>query len=142
MNKAMILGLILAGAPALAATPGPRWTHVGQGAGGPVEVDRASLTWHPVQHAWWRIVYASPKRDGTVEERSQELIDCDARVSAVIETVSLDAGGQVIADQRDGEALARQRMGPPTPDSTGELVAEQACRLRPPPPPPPPRKRR
>ena len=52
-----------------------------------------------------------------------------------------DAGGQVISDQRDGEELARQRMGPPTPGTTGELVASQACRLRPPPP-PPPRKRR
>lgn len=141
MTKALLIGLALAGSSAAAAPPGPRWTHAGPGAGGAIEIDRASLNWRPVQRAWWRIRYAEPKRDGTVEERHLELIDCREGVSAAIETVSLDAGGRVIADQRDGEALAAQRMGPPTPGTSGETVAVQACRLRPPPP-PPPRKRR
>lgn len=140
MKRLTILALIAAAAPALAAPAGPRWTMVGPGAGGPVEIDRASLNWRPMQRAWWRINYAQPKRDGTVQERHLELIDCRAGVSAVIATVSMDAAGQVISDQRDGEDLAMQRLSPPTPGTTGELVAEQACRLRP--PPPPPRKRR
>lgn len=141
MNRMILLTLILGATPALAASPAPRWTAIGPGAGGTVEVDRASLTWRPMQRAWWRINYAEPKRDGTVQERHLELIDCRAGVSAVIATVSMDAGGRVIADQRDGEDLAMQRLSPPTPGTTGELVAEQSCRLRPPPP-PPPRKRR
>ena len=142
MRILLIAGLAaVALAPVSADAQAPRWVAVGQGAGGTVEINRASLTWRAVQRAWWRITYAQPKRDGTVEERHLELIDCNARTSAVIGTVALDAGGQVISDQRDGEELARQRMGPPTPGTTGELVASQACRLRPPPP-PPPRKRR
>lgn len=145
MKKILILGAALTCAPAWSAapsTPAPRWTAVGTGAGGgTIEINRASLTWRPVQRAWWRIGYNPPKRDGTVEERHLELIDCRAGTSAVIGTVSLGAGGQVINDQRDGEDLAFQRMGSPTPGTTGETVMEQACRLRPPPP-PPPRKRR
>lgn len=143
MKRLLILGFILAG-PALAAPakPMPRWAPVGTGAGGGrIEIDRASLTWRAMQRAWWRIGYAPAKRDGTVEERHLELIDCGTGTSAVIETISLDGNGQVVAEQREGEALAMQRMGPPTPDTTGETVVEQACRLRPPPP-PPPRKRR
>jgi hypothetical protein len=137
----MIVLSVLLTAPALAAPPMPRWTHVGIGAGGgAIEVNRASLTWRPLQRAWWRIRYDPAKRDGTVEERHLELIDCHSGQSAVIETVSLDGAGQVIADQRDGEELAMQRMGPPTPGTAGETLVEGACRLRP--PPPPPRKRR
>lgn len=132
-------GLVLA-APANAA---PRWTAVGGGAGGgAIEIDRNSLNWRAMQRAWWRIGYEPAKADGTAEERHLELIDCDAGISAVIETVSLDAGGRMIASQRDGENLAMQRMSPPTPGTTGETVAMEACRMRPPPPPPPPRKRR
>lgn len=141
MHKAILIGLALAGSAAAAAAAGPRWTSVGPGPGGAIEVDRASLTWRPMQRAWWRIRYAGPRPDGAVEERHLELIDCRAGVSAVIETVSLDAAGRVLADRRDGEELALQRMGPPTPGTAGETVAVQACRLRPPPP-PPPRKRR
>lgn len=141
MKPTLLLIALLAG-PALAAAPMPRWTAVGTGAGGgAIEINRASLNWRPLQRAWWRIHYAPAKRDGTVEERHLELVDCRAGTSAVIETVSLDDTGQVIADQRDGEELAMQRMGPPTPGTTGETVAEQACRLRPPPPPPPRRRR-
>ena len=142
MRHLLILGALLA-APALAAPPAPRWTAVGTGAGGGrIEIDRASLTWRPMQRAWWRIGYApGVKRDGVVEERHLELIDCRSGTSAVIETVSLDETGRVVADQRDGEDLAMQRMGAPTEGTTGEIVVEQACRLRPPPP-PPPRKRR
>jgi hypothetical protein len=141
MKRTLLLIALLTAPAGAAAPPMPRWTSVGTGAGGgAIEINRASLTWRPMQRAWWRIRYASPKRDGTVEERHLELIDCRSGTSAVIETVSLDGVGQVINDQRDGEELAMQRMGPPTPDTTGETVVEQACRLRPPPP-PPPRKR-
>ena len=140
MTRTLIFCALLAGSAA-AAPPMPRWTAVGSGAGGgAIEINRASLTWRPMQRAWWRIRYAPAKQDGTAEERHLELIDCRAGTSAVIETVSLDATGQVIDDQRDGEELALQRMGPPTPDTTGETVVEQACRLRPPPPPPPRRR--
>ena len=140
MKPTMLLIAMLA-APAMAAAPTPRWTAVGTGAGGgAIEINRNSLTWRATQRAWWRIHYAPAKRDGTVEERHLELIDCRSGTSAVIETVSLDGAGQVINDQRDGEDLAMQRMGPPTPGTTGETVVEQACRLRPPPPPPPRRK--
>ncbi|MFD1610356.1 hypothetical protein ACFSCW_00915 [Sphingomonas tabacisoli] len=141
MRRFLILSLALA-APALSAPPNhaPRWAPAGTGEGGGViEIDRASLTWRPLQHAWWRIHYAPPKQDGTVEERNLELIDCRERVSYGIETVSLDASGAVISDQRDSEDLAMQRMSPPTPGTPGETVAIQACRMRP--PPPPPRKR-
>ncbi|MBA2918924.1 hypothetical protein GON01_13560 [Sphingomonas sp. MAH-20] len=128
--------------PAAAAAPMPRWAAVGTGAGGgAIEIDRASLTWRAQQRVWWRIRYVPAKRDGTVEERHLELIDCRSGESAVIETVSLNGAGQVIANQRDGEELAMQRINPPTPGTTGETVVEGACRLRPPPP-PPPRKRR
>ena len=136
MKRLVMMALAMAG-PALAApaTPQPRWTAVGPGAGGaPIEIDRASLTWRPLQRAWWRIADAPPKRDGTAEERHLELIDCGSGESAVIGTISLDTGGRVIADRRDGEELAMQRMGPPTPGTTGEMIVEQACRLRPPPP--------
>jgi hypothetical protein len=135
----MLMAMIAA--PAMAA-PAPRWTAVGAGAGGgAIEIDRGSLNWRPLQRAWWRIHYAPAKADGTVEERHLELVDCSSGESAVIETVSLDSAGRVIADQRDGEELAAQRMGPPTPGTAGETVVEGACRLRPPPP-PPRRKRR
>lgn len=136
MKRTWLLMALMA-APATAAAPMPRWTAVGTGAGGgAIEINRSSLTWRATQRAWWRIHYAPAKRDGTVEERHLELIDCRSGTSAVIETVSLDGAGQVINDQRDGEELAMQRMGPPTPGTTGETVVEQACRLRPPPPPP------
>ena len=142
MKRLLILAVVLAG-PVLAALPEPmpRWTAAGAGAGGgQIEIDRASLTWRAMQRAWWRIGYAPAKRDGTAEERHLELIDCGTGTSAVIETISLDGAGRVIAEQRDGEALAMQRMSPPTPGTTGETVLEQACRMRQ--PPPPPRKRR
>lgn len=138
MKYPLILGALLAGPAIAAPNPGPHWTAVGAGAGGGrVEIDRASLNWRPMQRAWWRIGYDPARRDGTVEERHLELIDCRTGTSAVIQTISLDAAGRVVADQRDGEELAMQRMGAPTPGTTGELVAENACRLRPPPPPPP-----
>lgn len=53
----------------------------------------------------------------------------------------MGADGRVLNDQRDPENLAMQRMGPPTPGTSGELVAMAACRLRPPPPPPHKKKR-
>ena len=138
MRIYLMLGCLIA-TPALAAParPAPRWTAVGTGAGGgTIEIDRNSLTWRSVQRAWWRIGYQPAKADGTVEERHLELIDCRAGLSAGIETIALGVDGQVIDNARDGEPLADQRMSPPTPDTPGETVAMEACRLRPPPPPP------
>lgn len=132
----VMLGCLIA-APAIAAParPVPRWTAVGTGAGGgTIEIDRNSLTWRAVQRAWWRIGYQPAKADGTVQERHLELIDCRVGESAGIQTISLDAAGRVIGDARDGDSVADQRMSPPTPDTPGEIVAMEACRLRPLPP--------
>ncbi len=139
MIRVLALGL-LASAPAMAAPPMPRWTPAGMDhAGRTIEIDLASLNWRSLQRAWWRVAYPEPRRDGTVEERHLELVDCRDGSAAVIRIVSLGAGGQVINEQVDGEELALQRLSPPTPDTAGETVAREACRLRP--PPPPPRKR-
>jgi hypothetical protein len=130
--ESLIMLALLAAAPAGAA---PRWTEIGRDAAGrPVEIERGSLHWRNLQRAWWRIRHAEPQADGAVEERHLELIDCGARTSAVIGTIRIGAGGETVSDQRDGESLAMQRMGPPTPETTGEMVAMAACRLRPPPP--------
>ena len=140
MTRLLALGLLMA-APAMAAPPMPRWTPVGADhAGRRIEIDRASLNWRSLQRAWWRVGYPEPRRDGTVEERHLELIDCRDGSAAVIRMLSLGAAGRVINEQVDGEELALQRMSPPTPDTTGETVAREACRLRPPPPPPPRRR--
>lgn len=128
-----LLLLVLMAAPALAAPPMPRWTAV-PADGRTVEIDRASLTWRPMQRAWWRVRHAEPMRDGTTEERHLDLIDCRTGESAVIQIVSLGSSGAVIRDQQDGESLAMQRMSPPTAGTVGEAVTEGACRLRPPPP--------
>lgn len=134
MKTLIMFGLVLA-APAAAAPQEMRWTQVGSDvAGRPVEVARSSLNWRNLQRAWWRIVYAEPRGDGAIEERHLELIDCGDRTSAVIQTMAIGAGGQTLSEQVDGENLAMQRLGPPTPETTGEMVAMAACRLRPPPP--------
>jgi len=130
--RMMILACLLA-TPALAAPPMPRWTPV-PAQGHAVEIDRASLTWRAMQRAWWRTRHAQPLKDGTAEERHLELVDCNTGMSAVIQTVFLAADGQVLREQQDGEELAIQRLGVPTPDTVGEAVVEAACRLRPAPP--------
>jgi hypothetical protein len=133
--RMLILSAALLAFPARAAPEPPRWTEVGRDAAGrPVEIARGSLTWRNLQRAWWRIAYAEPRADGAVEERHLELIDCGDRSAAVIQTIALGPDGQTLSEQVDGEELARQRLSPPTPDSTGEMVAMAACRLRPPPP--------
>lgn len=122
--------MMVAGMMLLAA---PMWVAAGPGPGGvPIEIDRGSLTWRNLQRASWRVLYDEPRRDGAVEERHLELIDCGAGLTAVIETVSIGADGRVINVARDGESLAMQRLSPATPDTAGEMVAERACRLRPP----------
>jgi hypothetical protein len=126
--------MLIAGLMMLAA-PGGAWVAAGGGPGGAaVEIDRRSLTWRNTQRVAWRMRLAEPRRDGTVEERHVELVDCAGRLTAVIETVSLDGAGRVLNVARDGESLAAQRLSPPTPGTVGETVAERACRLRPPPP--------
>ncbi|NNM77453.1 hypothetical protein HJG53_11100 [Sphingomonas sp. ID1715] len=132
-----MIALFAIGLMAAAAPPMPRWTPAGMDhAGRKIEIDRASLNWRSLQRAWWRVAYPEPRRDGTVEERHLDLVDCRDGIAAVIRIVSLGAGGQVLNEQVDGEDLALQRLSPPTPDTAGETVAREACRLRPPPPPP------
>ncbi len=134
--------MLMASMILLAAAQAPAWTAAGGGPGGaPVEIDRRSLTWRNLQRVVWRLRLPEPRRDGTAEERHVDLVDCGAGLTAVIETEFRDAGGQIITIARDGEALARQRLSPPTPGTVGETVAERACLLRPPPPPPPGRRR-
>lgn len=117
------------------ALAGPVWVPGGVGPGGaPVAIDRTSLTWRNLQRVRWRLTLPEPRRDGTVEERHTDLVDCAEGLNAVMETVSLDGTGRVIGTERDGEDLALQRLSPPTPGTVGETVAERACRLRPPPP--------
>ena len=125
--RMMIMACLLA-TPVMAAPPMPRWTPVAAD-GRTVEIDRASLTWRAMQRAWWRTVHAQPLKDGTAEERHLELVDCNTGMSAVIQIVSLDAGGDVVRDQGDGESLAIQRLSPPTPGTVGEAVTEAAVRM-------------
>lgn len=135
MKALIMFGLILAAPAAAASPPAMRWTQVGSDtAGRPVEIARSSLTWRSLQRAWWRIVYSEPRGDGAIEERHLELIHCGDRTSAIIQTMAIGPGGQTLSEQVDGESLAMQRLGPPTPETTGEMVAMAACRLRPPPP--------
>jgi hypothetical protein len=133
--KRLILIASLFAAPATAAPEPLGWTEVGRDvAGRPVEIARSSLTWRNLQRAWWRIAYAEPRTDGAVEERHLELVDCNDRTSAIIRTMAVGPDGQTLVEQVDGENLAMQRLSPPTPETTGEMVAMAACRLRPPPP--------
>jgi hypothetical protein len=133
--RMLILSAALLAAPAWAAPEPLRWAEIGRDAAGrPVEIARGSLTWRNLQRAWWRIAYAEPRTDGAIEERHLELIDCNDQTSAIIRTMTVGPDGQTLAEQVDGENLAMQRLSPPTPKTTGEMVAMAACRLRPPPP--------
>lgn len=137
-----MIGLLAWGLAAGATPPMPRWTPAGMDAvGRTIQIDRNSLNWRSLQHAWWRVAYPEARRDGTVEERHLELVDCRDGTAAVIRIVALGADGRVVNEQVDGEDLALQRLSPPTPDTAGETIVTEACRLRPPPPPPPPRPR-
>jgi hypothetical protein len=134
MIAAAVLG-IAAGA-GQAAAPRPHWVRVGVAAGGgPIEIDRSSLNWHSLQRARWRVLHPQPQPDGTVEERHIEMIDCASRTSSGLQTTLFGPGGHLIDDQRDPYEVTMRRMAPPTPDTTGETVTVNACRLRPPPPP-------
>lgn len=127
--------MVIAGLMMLAAAPTGGWVNAGTGPGGvPVEIDRRSLTWRNTQRVVWRLRLPEARRDGTIEERHYDLVDCAAGLTAVIETVSVGADGRVLKVARDGEALAAQRLSPATPGTVGETVAAEACRLRPPPP--------
>jgi hypothetical protein len=134
-HRIVALGaLVLIATSAVALAQGERWANVGSAPGGPIEVDRSSLDWHRMQHAVWRIRYAVPKPNGTVEERNLELVDCHLHTSAPISTRSLGPGGQVIAEQTDPESVAQTHLKEPTIATPGRAAASGICRLRPPPP--------
>lgn len=126
--------LLLIAAAGQALAQGERWVTVGAAAGGPIEVDRASLNWHRMQRAVWRIRYETPKPNGAVEERNLELIDCHDRTSAPISTRSIGPDGRIIDEQTDPESVAQAHLKPPTIATPGKAAAAGACRLRPPPP--------
>lgn len=132
MTNGFLAGVALLAATAGgAAAPKPQWVRVGSHHGQPVEVDKASIrTASGVTRGWWRVALAEPRRDGTVQEKQLEAVDCDERLSTSLALVTLDAEGRVLSDVREPESAALARLAPSTPGTTGELVAESICRLR------------
>ena len=123
---------LLAATAAGAAAPKPQWVRVGSHHGQPVEVDKASIrTLGAVTRGWWRVALAEPRTDGAVQEKQLEAVDCGARLSSSLALVTLDAEGRVLSDLREPESAALARLAPATPGTTGEMVADAICRLRP-----------
>jgi hypothetical protein len=136
----LVAGAALAAGPAQALParkappkpPRPEWVRVGSYVdGGPVEVDKTSIfTSNGLTRAWWRTSFAEPRQDGTVQEKQLLAIDCGG-LSTVLAAVTLDAQGPVISNIREAGSAALSRLGPATPGTTGEMVAQAACNLRP-----------
>jgi hypothetical protein len=133
MTKGILAGVALLAATAVGgAAPKPQWVRVGSHHGEPVEVDEASIrTAGGITKGWWRVALAEQRPDGTAQEKQLEVVDCDERLSTSLALVALDAGGQVLSDVREPESAALARLAPATPGTTGELVADAICRLRP-----------
>lgn len=133
MRSIILMGLALA-ASAGAAPPREDWVIVGRFAdGGPVEVDRAALyTSRGLTQVPWRIAFGRPRPDGAVYEGHVMLVDCQQAVTAGVSTTLLGEDGRVISHRADPQRIAEQRLGPPTPGSTGETVAIAACGMLPP----------
>ena len=133
MTKGILAGVaLLAATAAGAAAPKPQWVRVGSHHGQSVEVDKASIrTANGITRGWWRVALAEPRSDGTAQEKQLEAVDCGERLSTSLALVALDAGGEVMSDVREPESAALARLAPATPGTTGELVAEAICRLRP-----------
>jgi hypothetical protein len=74
---------------------------------------------------------AAPRPDGTAQEKQLEAVDCGERLSTSLALVTLDTEGKVLSDVREPESAALARMAPATPGTTGEMVADAICRLRP-----------
>jgi hypothetical protein len=131
--KGILAGLaLLAATAAGAAAPKPQWVRVGSHHGQPVEVDKASIrTAGGVTRGWWRVALAAPRPDGTAQEKQLEAVDCGERLSTSLALVTLDPEGKVLSDVREPESAALARLAPATPGTTGEMVADAICRLRP-----------
>lgn len=131
--KGILAGIaLLAATAAGAAAPKPQWVRVGSHHGQPVEVDKASIrTASGVTRGWWRVALAAPRPDGTAQEKQLEAVDCGEGLSTSLALVTLDPEGQVLSDVREPESAALARMAPATPGTTGELVADAICGMRP-----------
>lgn len=130
---AAFVALAVAGTIAVAAQPKPEWVRIGSHSdGGPVEIDRRSIaTSDGITRVWWRTTFAEVRPDGAAQEAQLEAIDCDQGHSTGLAILDYDADGRVIFDSGEPEQAALDRLGPVTPGTTGELVAEAACRMRP-----------
>lgn len=131
-----IAALLAAGAALLGAgAPEQKseWVRVGSYVdGGPVEVDKKSiLTSGGLTRAWWRTSFVEPRADGTIQEKQLIAIDCGEGLSTVLALVSLGPDGELLKEVHEPEGAALRRLGPVTPGTTGEMVAEAACDLRP-----------
>jgi hypothetical protein len=131
--KGILAGIALLVATAAgAAAPKPQWVRVGSHHGQPVEVDKASIrTASGVTRGWWRVALAAPRPHGTAQEKQLEAVDCRERLSTSLALVKLDADGKVLSDMREPESAALARLAPATPGTTGEMVADAICRMRP-----------
>ena len=130
---AAFAALTAAGTVAVAAQPRPDWVVIGSHSdGGPVEIDRRSVaTPDGITRVWWRHTFAQVRSDGAAEEAQLEAIDCEQGHSTGLAILDYDASGAVLFDSGEPEQAALDRLGPVTPGTTGELVAEATCRMRP-----------
>lgn len=126
-------GLLLADPAAAAGEDPAEWVRVASHVdGGAVEVDSKSIvTFAGLTRAWWRTSFVERRQDGTAGEKQLMAIDCGEGLSTVLAAVSLAADGSVISELWEPEDAALRRLGPVTPGTTGERVAQAACDLRP-----------
>ena len=129
---AALAALTAAGTVAFAAQPEPDWIVIGSHSdGGPVEIDRRSIaTADGITRVWWRTTFAQVRPDGAAREAQLEAIDCEQGHSTGLAILDNNASGAVIFDSGEPEQAALDRLGPVTPGTTGELVAEATCRMR------------
>lgn len=129
MSLIAIAAALAASAPADSKAD---WIRVGSHIdGGAVEVDRKSIeTRGGVTYAWWRTTFAQARSDGTAQEEQQEAVECGPMLSTPLAMVKRASDGAILAQSRE-PASALDRLGPPTPGTTGERVAQAICDLRP-----------
>ncbi|SMF65863.1 surface-adhesin E family protein [Allosphingosinicella indica] len=134
MTRIAIAMLLAAAAMPAGAAPAAKseWVRVGSHVdGGAVEVDRKSIeTRGGVTYGWWRTTFAQPRGDGTAQEEQQEAVECGPMLSTPLAMVKRASDGAILNQSRE-PASALDRLGPPTPGTTGERVAQAICDLRP-----------